>query len=372
MRVVFRVDASLEIGTGHVMRCLALADALRVLGGECVFICRRHKGNLLELIGRSGYRSVGLNLPKANIQAGENSLSYWEWLGANWREDAIETARCVKEFNNDERPDWLIVDHYAIDKRWEEFMRPRVKRIMAIDDLADRMHDCDFLLDQNLGRSAKDYVDLLNSDVRTFIGPRFALLRPEFSAWRGRSRLRRNPPVFKNILISMGGIDKDNATSIVLDALKNCTWLKQLHITVVMGAGSPWLSFVKDKTKQMPWPTQVVVGAKNMAELMAECDFSIGAAGSTSWERCCLGLPSVQVALAENQKLISKALDSAGAAVALEIKDIIRTLPQTLSKFANAQMLQAMSNAASSITDGDGVQLVSRALQEGYENQFAV
>lgn len=364
MRIAFRTDASLQIGTGHVMRCLTLANTLREHGAQCTFICRPHAGHLLDLISERGHNVLALPaLPESGAATqNTNGTFHADWLGIDWATDAAETQQILSTMMAGELLDWLVVDHYALEQRWEQILSTNAKRIMVIDDLADRHHDCDLLLDQNFGRRAKDYGDLLEPDVHALIGPRYALLRPEFSQWRSHSLARRAKGEFKNLLISMGGVDKDNATGQVLDALKICKLPAELNITVVMGATAPWVEQVKGQAARMPWPTKVLVGVNNIAQLMAESDLAIGAAGSTSWERCCLGLPALILVLADNQ------LEAATALVATQSAWILRhinELPESFNSFfteGSSLALMRASVAASCICDGEGGNRVSAFL----------
>lgn len=355
MRVAFRTDASIQIGTGHVMRCLTLADALRARGAHCCFICREHPGNLLELIRRRGY--VTHALPAADDGCGRNDgPAYASWLGTDWVADAEQTRLAL----DGQSVDWLVVDHYALDISWERALRARCRRLMVIDDLADRPHHCDLLLDQNLGRTEQDYRNLLNLGARVLIGPQYALLRPEFAQWREHSLARRAQPQLKCLLITMGGVDKDNVTGQVLAVLKErVAPLDLLRITVVLGPHAPWLLKVQDQAATMPQPTQVLVGISNMAQVMAESDLAIGAAGSTSWERCCLGLPTIQMVLAENQKESAKALAAVGAAMLVNGSIALATTIQQLG----CGDLKQMTQSASKVCDGQGAMSIVRALQ---------
>ena len=186
MHIVFRTDASLQIGTGHVMRCLTLAQALLERGAQCSFICREHPGNLIDLIRQRGFLVYALRCDQDWVVQ-ENTPSHAGWLGADWQADAEESKVGAAKT----AIDWLIVDHYALDRRWEHAMRAHCRHIMVIDDLADRPHDCDLLLDQNLGRNLKDYDGLLEGKAKTLIGPQYALLRHEFLALRAQSIGRR-------------------------------------------------------------------------------------------------------------------------------------------------------------------------------------
>ena len=175
MNVVIRTDASLAIGAGHVMRCLSLADGLRSTGASVHFVCRLHDGHLCKLIQRRGYGVHSLAKPSPSIKM-DASSNYLSWLGANCRKDAAETIAVIDSFGS--RPDWLIVDHYALSSDWEKCVRASVRRVMVIDDLADRKHDCDLLLDQNLYDDPDTrYAGIVPEHCQLLIGPRFALLR---------------------------------------------------------------------------------------------------------------------------------------------------------------------------------------------------
>lgn len=349
MHIAFRTDASLLIGTGHVMRCLTLADALRERGAQSTFICRPHAGHLLELIQQRGHAAKALDLADDAFSAPANP-SHAKWLGTDWVSDAAQTQLAL----GDQMVDWLVVDHYALDRNWEQTLRPRTRRIMAIDDLADRQHDCDLLLDQNLGRQTKDYVGLLSRHTKSLIGPAYALLRPEFAQWRENSLQRRALPQLKNLLINMGGVDLANATGQVLAALTRCELPADLCITVVMGPTTPWLVQVQAQATAMPRPTQVLAGVNNMAQLMAGSDLCIGAAGSTSWERCCLGLPAIQLVLADNQKGINAALELAGSVLTVQLDKLLVELPSVFSTVSRSNILFGLSKNAAVACDGLG------------------
>jgi UDP-2,4-diacetamido-2,4,6-trideoxy-beta-L-altropyranose hydrolase len=349
MHIAFRADASLQIGTGHVMRCLTLANALREQGAECTFLCRPHAGHLLELVAQRGHKALALGEAQANFNAPAEP-AHAAWLGTSWVDDAEQTKRALSK----QSVDWLVVDHYALDARWEQALHQQAKRIMVIDDLADRPHACDLLLDQNLGRSAHDYCGLLKRKTIILIGPQYALLRPEFAALRPQSLARRqNDPQLRRLLVTMGGVDKYNATGQVLAALHSCKLPADLSVTVVMGPHAPWLAQVQAQASQMPWNTNVLVGVNNMAQLMAESDLAIGAAGGTSWERCCLGLPSIQFVLADNQRDIATALAHSGATKTATPSSFSAVLDE-IGLMLHSGRLQEMSRAAAQITSGHG------------------
>jgi len=357
MKIVFRVDASIQMGTGHVMRCLTLADALKNQGAECYFICREHPGNLIGLIIQRGHHVEALPYidisQQSNLQSYMLDLAHASWLGTTQKEDSSLCVSIVKAL----QPDWLIVDHYALDVRWEEEFRPYCKRLMVIDDLADRQHDCDLLLDQTFGRDLKDYKPRVPPSCEILCGTEYALLRPEFSQWRGYSLKRRENSELQHLLINLGGVDKDNITTQILIALKQSSLPSELKITVVMGGTAPWIKEVCQQAKDMPWITEVVVGVNNMAELMAKSDLAIGAAGSTSWERCCLGLPSIMIVLADNQNMIANDLYNWGAAISIQQKEVEHNLLLILDQISTSQ-LKLMQSKALQVTDGLGVKIL--------------
>lgn len=365
MEVVIRVDASLEIGTGHVMRCLTLANALTEKGDVCHFICREHPGHLLDVIEARGHRIHRLPVESASdIDCQDASLpAHAHWLGSDWSIDARQTSQYLQ----DHQPDWLVVDHYGLDQRWEQQLRLVCNKLMVIDDLADRAHDCDLLLDQTFGREAGAYQKWVPDHCKLLIGSKYALLRPEFAALRQYSLERRNSAELKHLLITMGGVDKDNATGEVLAALKRCPLLADCKITVVMGATAPWLTSVQEQAATLPWEVTVRVNVSDMAQLMADSDLAIGAAGSTSWERCVLGVPTLMLVLADNQREIAMGLEVSGAAKLIDadgsIEHQLITVFKALLKAPN--MLSQMSLAARRICHGDGAPLVSEVFIEG-------
>jgi UDP-2,4-diacetamido-2,4,6-trideoxy-beta-L-altropyranose hydrolase len=357
MQIAFRTDASLLIGSGHVMRCLTLADALLAQGAQCHFISRKHPGHLLEVIRQSGHAVTALPEVRPSLETANDPVpqpSHAAWLGCDWQTDAKQTGAILADL----QPEWLVVDHYALDLPWEEAVAPHYRKLLVIDDLADRPHRCDLLHDQNLGRQLQDYAGLVPTYCQLLIGPHYALLRPEFASLRAYSLQRRQvQPALRRLLITMGGVDHPNATCQVLQTLKACALPVECRITVVMGLTAPWLQNVRELAAQMPWPTEVLVNVKDMAQRMADSDLAIGAAGSTSWERCCLGLPTLMVVLAENQRPGSKALEAVHAARLIGgVSDIKTQLPLVVRELINLDCQSRMSLVASEITDGQGVE----------------
>jgi UDP-2,4-diacetamido-2,4,6-trideoxy-beta-L-altropyranose hydrolase len=360
MRVVFRADSSLEMGTGHVMRCLALAETLSGKGVDSQFICRSHEGNLISFIRSKGFVAHSLPVLQTSRLDNDLTLVHSHWLGSTQEQDAEACADILSEL----RPDWLAVDHYALDSQWEYALSPYFCKLMAIDDLADRSHVCDLLLDQTFGRDVADYFAYTPENCTLLCGSKYALLREEFAYMRPYSLQRRVKPVLRELLITMGGVDKDNATGLVLRALRALRLHPECQITVVMGSTAPYLREVQKQAKEMPWPTQVVVGGGEMAKLMANSDLAIGAAGTTSWERCCLGLPSIGLAIAENQRLILTKLECAGATISLDVsaKNFEGALQMAINQLSKTRRLENMSAMAAAITDGLGANRVADLL----------
>tara|TARA_B100000787_G_C16161633_1_gene281679 strand:- start:187 stop:1227 length:1041 start_codon:yes stop_codon:yes gene_type:complete len=346
MKVVFRVDASLTMGTGHVMRCLTLAQVLKENGINIEFICRKHKGNLIDKICSSGFLTHELEL--ADGSETDNTLAYSSWLGVTQQKDADECIDILKV----EKIDWLIVDNYALDEQWQKRLKPYYKKIMVIDDLANRRHQCDILLDQTYGRQHDDYVTLVPKYCELLLGSQYALLRPEFSKLIKKAlEKRKNTQEIKNILISMGGTDIENITYDILQNINN-----DYNTIVTLGQKSPHHKMLKNYAKNKN--ITVMIDASNMAELMLNADLAIGAGGSTSWERCCLGLPTLLYITADNQKTISENLERIGAVKI--VKDLKKNLQSMSTDFS---LWEAMSKNATTISDGLGVNRVAKNLQ---------
>ena len=383
MKIAFRTDASLQMGSGHVMRCLTLADALRAQGAQCHFINRAHPGNLISTIQQRGYKVNSLVAPVQQAQAAIKKITpaaqdtqpyqapepfHTAWLGSTWQADVADTEEVLANL----QPDWLVVDHYALDQRWESALQPHYKKLMVIDDLADRVHGCNLLLDQNLGRQPQDYAKMVPAECQVLTGPQYALLRPEFSALRPYSLQRRQLQTsVGRLLITMGGVDQDNVTGQVLQALKTCALPDDCRITVVMGLTAPWLQKVRQLAAQMPWPTDVLVNVNDMAQCMADSDLAIGAAGSTSWERCCMGLPTLMMVLAENQREAATHIQNSGAAYCLALngsmQDDLKAQLQSLVSYP--VKLSQMAACASAVTNGLGVDHVVTAITVSINNR---
>ena len=364
-RVIIRADASTRIGSGHVMRCLTLAEELRDTGAEVSFISRAHLGNLNELIREKGFQCHELpSAQEIEENPHDTRSEYASWLGVSQQRDAQETIEAI----GNDRPDWLIVDHYGLDEEWEKLLRPHVSKIMVIDDLADRRHDCDVLLDQNYFTNGEKRYDKLVSPACTkLLGPKYALLRREFR--EARKNLRERTGGVKRVLVFFGGADPDNITGLAIEAL-SAPELHHLQVDVVIGAQNPNREAVVKLVQDRP-ATTLHIQASNMAELMCEADLAIGAGGSTTWERCCMGLPSLTIPIAENQIPSTRDLCDLGVIMSLgnegEISDK-RLKEAVILVLAKPNALLAMSQIGMKMVSGDGVkhliELISGELKE--------
>lgn len=374
-RILFRADAGLEIGTGHVMRCMTLADALRADGAGATFVTRAHRGDLIPAITGAGHQVI--TLPGNTGQpygAHPAPPPHARWLEADWRADAAATRAALEETG----ARWLVMDHYALDAAWQDAALPGGVSLLVLDDLADRPHRADVLLDQNAGRAAQDYAGLLPAGCDLRIGPAHALLRPEFARLRPEALARRAALTRpETLLVTLGGIDKDNAASRVLDALAEAPAAQDLRITVVMGVNAPHLDALRDRAATMPMPVEVVAGVSDMGARMMRADLCIGAVGSTTWERCALGLPTLQVVLADNQREAAQAMAARALSLALPVPDapgFARALAAGLERLSDTGHYRVMARAAAALTDGGGAgRLVARLLEcvQGREKTHA-
>ena len=355
MNIVFRVDASIAIGTGHVMRCRTLASTLKKHGADIRFITRTHPGHLEEMLSRDGFAVTLLPPPSP---AGIEGNDYAAWLGVSQQEDAEQTIPFLKN----QKFDWLIVDHYGLDRVWETHIRPYTHKLVVIDDLANRPHECDILLDQNYALDGNGrYRTWVPERCDLLLGPRYALLHPEYA--RHRETMAPRGGDIKRLFVFMGGADNANITGKVLDALSVAP-LKQLEADVFIG---PNFIYKNEVTRQAnARPNTFIHGPRpHLADLMATADIAIGAGGGATWERLCMGLPSLVLSIADNQVPACEALSSSGLiryignAYKLDAAAIESAL---LSALAEPEQLRALSNRNQALVDGRGADRVAETL----------
>ncbi|WP_308431450.1 UDP-2,4-diacetamido-2,4,6-trideoxy-beta-L-altropyranose hydrolase [Chitinilyticum piscinae] len=283
--MLIRADASAEIGSGHVMRCLTLADALRSNHYDVHFYCSKLPGNLIESIEAQGYKVF----KGGGLVAGDQTSGFWD-------DECIVNPLMVDY-------EWLIADHYQLDVRFESKMRKKCRFVAVIDDLCNRVHAADIVVDQGIDADLSSYRALVSPACRLLLGPKFALLRREFSEFACQAPKH----LAKKILVNFGGADPHGSTLQVLQALSGRA---QFEPVVVAGWANPdW-----DKIHQIciaeNW--RAYRSVSNMAELMSGMDLAIGAVGGSTWERCAVGLPAICIAVAENQLGLARSLESHG------------------------------------------------------------
>lgn len=355
MRFAFRVDASVQIGTGHIMRCLTLADHLASRGGRCDFVMRRHAGHCIDAVRARGH-AVSELPPAPDDVTVEDGPAHAAWLGVHWTTDAEQTRQALGA----EGYDWLVIDHYALDARWEVAVGPVARRCLVLDDLADRTHHCHLLVDQNLQSGPSRYDGLVPDGTPTLLGPRFALLRPAFGTHRATLQRDALQPV-RRLLVFLGGIDAPGLTQPVLEAIASVRQDDQ-RVSVVVGQANPRRQSIVDWCSSHAWAT-VHDGDADMAALMAECDLAIGAGGTTMWERAALAMPSIIVAIAENQKPGSEAMARYGAAIYLGDDRAVAHLAAALQTLlTNPWLRQHLSDRSASLVDARGTARVANHL----------
>lgn len=333
MLAVIRADASTSIGSGHVMRCLTLAHRLKKeKNAKVVFVMRVLSGNLIGVVEKQGFEV--LKLPPANQKYNLNG--YGLWLTVPMEVDARQTIEVLQHYLQEhgcDVVDRLIVDSYALDEQWELMLRPYCREIMVIDDLANRRHDCDILLDQNfyLNKDIR-YAGLVPEHCKMLLGPEHALLREEF--YEAKKHLRKRDGNIKNILVFYGGSDLTNETEKAIKALV------QLHdesynftadiITGVSNFRREKIEKICSKYQFFHYYCQV----SNMAEFMNKADLMLGAGGSTTWERLYMELPALVTAVAENQIQGCEDCSQAGIIEYLGINEDVRadTILEALHK----------------------------------------
>lgn len=331
---VIRADASAAIGTGHVVRCRTLAAALAARGWRICFAAREVAGLDATL------REIG---EVVTIPATLDPLDEPRWLAERVPNDV---AACV-------------TDSYAIGADWQASARAWARLIVAIDDIAEGPQDVDLLVNQNLGRSAAEYAGLVSVGVELLVGPRYALLRPEFAA-AGRRLAPRTGQVHR-ALVFMGGSDAPDVTARAAVACVRAG----LAADVVVGPAYPRLASLRRWAKEQPLIT-LHHDVAYMADLMIAADVAIGAGGSASWERCSLGLPSVLVVLAENQVAITDALVAGGCAISLGWHDQVdadAVLEVVTALRSRPDTVREMSAATRRVTDGGGTERVVDAIE---------
>lgn len=367
--VLIRCDSSLTIGSGHVMRCRSLARALQSRGAEVVFACRPQPGDRIDQLAEE-FRVLTLPAcPQPDAGSAEgSSLSgralYTSWLACSEEQDAADCLVALAAASLDP-PTWLVVDHYGLSMAWQRLMQAGLAQpaVLVIDDLSDRRHQPTVLMDANrLDPTAADpYRDLVPEACTTLLGPPYALLDPLYPQLQPLLPVRRQ---LSRLLVFFGGVDLANHTALALEAL-NHPRLRHLAVDVVLGPGAPHRADLEARVQQRPH-TSLHEGLSSLAGLMARADLALGAAGTTSWERACLGLPALVVPVAENQNQGARALEASGVARCVDLQavaDPVEPLQLAVLDLLDAPgALQRMSEACLQLGDGRGLARVVTAL----------
>lgn len=362
MKIVFRVDSSQLIGSGHVMRCLTLAKALRSEGVDISFVCRDFPGNLSELIEANHFLVKHLVFDQTHYALSRDDDEYALFLAVPWLQDAEETLSFVNGC------DLLIVDHYGLDHRWQTHLRQACKTILVIDDLANRMHDCDFLLDHNFYPNAvKRYSGLLPDRCTQLCGPQYALMSDAVLAAREWRQLHYQLPTACSYqcVVFMGGSDAGGYSEPIVDAVLAQKF--DVSIQLVMGLGNPLCAAMQELYYDEPMVT-VLLQPDDFTQRLAECDFVIGAGGVSVLERLCIGVPSLVLQIAENQTDVCEALGPDNGAIfmgkgeqALFVEKFSQHLPVLFSN------LEEYARKMNKLMDGKGARRIAKMIEVAYE-----
>ncbi len=360
MKILFRTDSSAKIGSGHVIRCLSLAFTLKAKGHECIFICQDLKGNSIKKIKQNGFEVIMLK-----IKQHEKISHYRKWLDVNWRIDSHNVIEKLKKHQFD----WVIIDHYSLSYEWEKKIKPFTKKIMVIDDFVNRKHYCDLLLNQSYGVKKQQYKNIVPKNCKLLLGSKYALINQNFL--KARLKLKSRNAVVKRALIYFGSGGHTAKYIKIISKIFNESFFPKIFLDVVID-------------KNIKKSNEIVVSLNkrsnccvhsdlpDLSYLMSKADISIGAAGSATWERCCLGIPTILISTALNQKLNLKAMKLTNAAIVLKLN---KNLENKIREFffllcTNSKIYLKISKKAFSICDGNGIDRIINFLNY-YEQKLS-
>lgn len=358
-KIAFRVDSSKWIGSGHAVRCATLGRALARSGFEVHMVSREMPGNAFRYFREQGFELHPL--PRVDAPCQKGDLEHSAWLGVDQESDLRESEEILSSLGG---VDWLVTDHYALDHHWQEPIREFAHRILAIDDFADRKLDADLLLDQNFFTNAEArYQGLLPPACKMMLGPRYALLKEDFQELALEVQARERGEI-ERILVSFGGFDEADLTS---------QWVETF---IAVGRNGVKADVVISKThhswEKLNKLAEAHAGLElhsdlpSLGPLMSKADLAFGAGGTTTWERCCLGLPSVVISLAQNQVPIASALEETGIVNYLGHHDSVSSmdLKKVLMDQLNLGFNSRMSDASRKLVDGKGAQRIVEVILE--------
>jgi len=356
VKILFRTDASAQIGTGHVVRCCTLAEALFESGAQIHFVCRHLPRSLYNMLFAKGFEVSLLESSGFNGELDDYVVPHSHWLGVSQGEDAQATLGIIKG----DKQDWIIVDHYALDVSWEQQLRQVTKNIMVIDDLADRKHDCDLLLDQNFYLDQETrYLNFVPKTCQMLLGPGYALLRKEFAQQRSNATIRTGD--VKRILVFFGGVDLHDYTTQTILALSEIENIS-FTVDIVIGAEHPNQTHISNLCEQFGY--QLYVQTTRVAELMLNADLAIGAGGGAVWERACMMSPALSIPIAKHQIKQLEDLATTGIlytfdAATFDCENIKR---HVLALIENHSLRHLLSSNSALLVDGRGAEKVARKL----------
>lgn len=364
MKILFRADASIEIGAGHIMRCMVLAEKLKNQGFDCTFVCRNNQGNLIKKIQDRGFFVYSIECRSTTgALEGSNEVINLRAQNSSYLNEGFDAEQTIAAVSG-QYFDWIVVDHYDLSVNWEVLVKPICSRLMAIDDLANRRHNCDLLLDQNYYNNPdKRYQDLLPTHCVSLLGPNYVLLRQEFIETKKNLNVRSGE--IKKILVFFGASDPTNETKKILIALSQIA-LERVSVDVVVGGANPHRQTIYTMCNEIKG-VNYYCDVSNMSELISRADLGIGAGGSSIWERCYLGLPSITSVVAFNQIETTEDVASLGVIDYLGKAEMLspdKYATAILKLVANPAYLKSMSTSGINLVSGIGTSSVVDVMQK--------
>ncbi|MFC1237533.1 UDP-2,4-diacetamido-2,4,6-trideoxy-beta-L-altropyranose hydrolase [Vibrio sp. F74] len=369
-----RVDASLKMGTGHVYRTLTLANQLKLKGHEVVFFCRKMPGNLIEML-KTQHQVVTLSIKEDVDLSNEKHCLHAAWLEVSYKDEIDQITEAIQAYlstSSSTKFDWIIADNYAIEHQWHTAVRPYTRHIMQIDDLADRMHECDLLLDQNFYiNGSTRYERRVPQASMLLTGPSFALLRPEFKSVRDELQDYSSRYDSRNVVLFFGGIDIGNETEKALSGLLDVPDNHD-HFDVIVGMNNPNIESLQTLINNNLERVDLHIQVSNMMDYFSKSYLYVGAVGATTWERCVLALPGIVCSVADNQTQLAKDLNAVnghnflGLSETLSSKDYKKAYESFKSNYV---ALYTQSEICAEMIDGIGCQKVCKELVEMSENE---
>ena len=358
MKVVFRCDSSVLIGSGHTTRCLTLADEIKKDGHETIFISRKSKGNQFEEIKLRGHSVMPLKIKGFHPEENLKEIDSKPWSKKIQEEDAIKTIKTIQG----EEFDWLVLDHYFLNKIWERKVKGYVNYLFVIDDFTDRKHECDVLMNHGfLSKDREVFKELVSGKTKLLLGPKYVLLRPEYSLNRSNFSKKHN---VKNVVVFYGNSDLTNETLKSLEAISRLNF-DDLYINVVIGSNNPFFDIIQQKVKEIR-NCHLHVQLPHLANLFSQANLALCAGGGALWELMCMGVPSLVTITSENQSAAAKILSSKEAVYCLgESREVsINDLELNIRNMLyDEKKLTKISHKAKKLVNGNGAKEVIREMK---------